>query len=467
MTEAVRTYLQSLKYDPRDLLSVEESGSTTPLPPKTKTSAGNSVIVCTNTNRSLQKELSDVAILSPTAGVVFPGALVRANRRLAEGRPDPIGVARAPVTIRVDLPGLGARATRVVEKATASNVQAAIDEVLELWNAEAGSQGYVNKARSFLSIAKAYSRQQLALDLGFSSKWTGGDVSSKLNVASSGEMSVAVAFFKQVFYSVVFDTPTDPSSVFAPDVDLADIKAVIDDDNPPAYVRSVDYGRIIMVKMETASSETKMSMEGALKQVTSGGVDVAGSVDGKFAQIVDNSTFTVVALGGNAEAAASITQPGDLGKLHELIQRGAQYTRQNPGAPISYTVAFLKDNQIATLGFTTNYTEQECVQHNNGMVQVEHAGVYVAKFAVSWEEQDQNGAYTARTWESGAKTAGFTAQIDLPGDARNVKIEAWAATGLVWDPWGLVFSEVEKGPSNLRYVARGTTLMRSWEKKKP
>jgi thiol-activated cytolysin len=415
----------------------------------------------------LQKELSDVAILSPTAGVVFPGALVRANRRLAEGRPDPIGVARAPVTIRVDLPGLGARATRVVEKATASNVQAAIDEVLELWNAEAGSQGYVNKARSFLSIAKAYSRQQLALDLGFSSKWTGGDVSSKLNVASSGEMSVAVAFFKQVFYSVVFDTPTDPGSVFAPEVDLADIKAVIDDDNPPAYVRSVDYGRIIMVKMETASSETKMSMEGALKQVTSGGVDVAGSVDGKFAQIVDNSTFTVVALGGNAEAAASITQPGDLGKLHELIQRGAQYTRQNPGAPISYTVAFLKDNQIATLGFTTNYTEQECVQHNNGMVQVEHAGVYVAKFAVSWEEQDQNGAYTARTWESGAKTAGFTAQIDLPGDARNVKIEAWAATGLVWDPWGLVFSEVEKGPSNLRYVARGTTLMRSWEKKKP
>lgn len=467
MTETIRTYIQALKYDPRDLLSLEESGTPTPLPPKTKTNAGNSVIICTNTNRSLQKELSDVAILSPTAGVVFPGALVRANRRLAEGKPDPIGLARAPVTIRLDLPGLGARATRTVENATASNIQAAIDEVLELWNAEAGSQGYVNKARSFLSIAKAYSRQQLALDLGFSSKWTGGDVSSKLNVASSGEMSVAVAFFKQVFYSVVFDTPVDPSSVFAPAVALSDVKAVIDDDNPPAYVRSVDYGRIIMVKMETASSETKMSMEGALKQVTSGGVEVGGSVDGKYAQIIDNSTFTVVALGGNAEAAASITQPGDLGKLHDIIQRGAQYTRQNPGAPISYTVAFLKDNQIATLGFTTNYTEQECVQHNNGMVQMEHAGAYVAKFAVSWEEQDANGAYAARTWESGKKTAGFTAQVDLPGDARNVRVEAWAATGLVWDPWGLVFSESEKGPSNLRYVARGTTLMRSWEKKKP
>ena len=161
LAETIRAYLRGLKYDPRNLLSVEESGSTQALPPKTKSNAGNAVIVCTNTNRSLQKELSDVAILSPTMGVIFPGALVRANRRLAEGKPDPIALPRAPVTIQVDLPGLGAQATGVVRNPTASSVQATIDEILELWNAKANSQGYVNKARSFLSISKAYSQQQL------------------------------------------------------------------------------------------------------------------------------------------------------------------------------------------------------------------------------------------------------------------------------------------------------------------
>jgi thiol-activated cytolysin len=402
--------------------------------------------------------------MSPTAGVISPCTLVRPNQRLVEGKPDPIALARAPLTIRVDLPGLGDEATRVVQNPTASKVQSAVDDVLELWNAKASSQGYVNSARSFLSVTKAYSQQQLALDLGFSYKWSSGDVASKLNSSSSHESSVAVAFFKQVFYSVIFDTPPEPGAVFAPEVGVDDLKAVADDENPPAYVRSVDYGRIVMVKMETAASETKVALEGALHKMTSTGDTVGVSADGKFSDIIQNSTFTVVALGGNAGAAANISQVNDLEHLHDLIVQGAKYSRDNPGAPISYTVAFLKDNQIATLGFTTNYTEQECVQHKNGMVQVEHSGLYVAKFSVTWEEQDPSGVYIAKSWESGNKTAGYTHQVDLPGDARNIKLEAWAATGLPWDPWGLVFSEVETGPTNLRYIARGTTLMRSWEK---
>jgi thiol-activated cytolysin len=82
--------------------------------------------------------------------------------------------------------------------------------------------------------------------------------------------------------------------VFAPEVGLDDLKAV--DENPPAYVRGVDYGRIVMVKMETASSETKVSLEGALHKVTSSGDAVGGSADGKFSDIIQNSTFTAVAL---------------------------------------------------------------------------------------------------------------------------------------------------------------------------
>ncbi len=463
----IDAYIRSLDYDPRDLLSIEESGSTEALPPLNKTNAGNSVVVCTNTNRSLNKDLNDVAILSPTAGVIFPGALVRANDRLAEGKPDPIALARSPVTLRVDLPGLAEGGTVVVDNPTNSSVQAGIDKLLDRWNETAAAEGYVNKARSYLSITKAYSSQQLALDLGFSSKWTSGDVAAKISASSSRESSVAVAYFRQVFYTVVFDTPASPSSVFSVDVTADDLRGQTGDDDPPAYVRSVDYGRIVMIKMETASSETKTSLEGALNQVISGGVQVGAEVNAKYANIVNNSTFTVVALGGNPGAAATISQPKDLENLSELIASGSTYGKGNPGAPISYTVAFLKDNQIATLAFTTSYTEKECVQYNNGFIGLSHAGAYVARFFASWDEQDEAGDYHGQQWESGKKTAGYNHQVDLPGDAVNVRIRAEAATGLVWDPWGQVFSCNEKGPTNLIYKAGGTTLNRTWEKIKP
>ncbi len=467
MGNPIDTYIRGLDYDPRDLLSVGESGGTEALPPRNRSNAGNSVIVCTNTNRSLNRDLNDVAILSPTSGVVFPGALVRANRRLAEGKPDPVALPRTPVTLRIDLPGLGKAGTAVIENPTNSSVQAGIDKVLDRWNEEAAAEGYVNKARSFLSITKAYSSQQLALDLGFSSKWTSGDVSAKISAGSSRESSVAVAYFKQVFYTVTFDTPATPASVFADAVTVDQVQGLIGEQDPPGYVRSVDYGRVVMIKMETASSETKASLEGALNQVVSGGTQVGAEVNAKFASIIENSTFTVVALGGNPGAAATITQPKDLEKLNELIVSGSTYGKDNPGAPISYTVAFLKDNQIATLAFTTSYTEKECVQYNNGFIRLLHGGAYVARFFVSWEEQDEAGDYQGKQWESGKKTAGYSHQIDLPGDAVNVKILAEAATGLVWDPWGQIFSCSEKGPTNLTYRVGGTTLNRSWEKAEP
>ena len=64
---------------------------------------------------------------------------------------------------------------------------------------------------------------------------------------------------------------------------------------------------------------------------------------------------------------------------------------------------------------------------------------------------------------SGEKTAGYSAQVDLPGDARNVRLRAWAATGLIWDKWGEIFNVALEGPDNRTYRAKGTTLHRSWD----
>lgn len=43
----------------------------------------------------------------------------------------------------------------------------------------------------------------------------------------------------------------------------------------------------------------------------------------------------------------------------------AVYSRNNPVVPITYSVFYLKDNSLAKLGYTTEYTANECVTTQN------------------------------------------------------------------------------------------------------
>jgi len=462
---ALAEYISDLNYDPRDILNVVPDGSTTTSPVKERTSSNNSVIICTKTKTSLKKTLDEVAILNPTAGVVFPGSLILADGDLMEGHPTPIALARAPCTLSIDLPGLKVPSGTFVPDH--ASVKEFINEKLEEWNAKAKIDGYVNAARSMLNITQAFTSQQAALDLGFNAKWASGNASAQLKVSSNSERSVVVAYYKQVFYSVTMNTPQSPSSVFADSVTVAEARRAFDEKRPPAYVRSVDYGRILMVRMETTAIDTSANLKAAFEQATSGGVTASGNLKAKYENIVKNSTFTVVAIGGGAETPVQLfngAADGQLKGLKEYIQKDSTFRRDNPGMPVSFQVAFLKDNRFATMGFTTDYTETQYVRYPNAFVKFRHAGAYVATFEVRWVENDESGNPTRqKKWESGKKTAGYSKQIDLPGDAHSIRLRAWADTGLVWDPWGEILNVALEGADNKCYRVTGTTLNRTWD----
>ncbi len=462
---SVENYITRLNYDPRVLLSAVPDGTTSAVPVKDRQPASNGVIICTKIQHKLNKNLDAVAILSPTAGVVFPGALVRADQNLSEGHPTPIALPRGPATLSFDLPGLTNPSETLVP--TNSNIQKFVNAKLEEWNKQAGSEGYINAARSFLQTTQAYSSQQVALDLGFSSKWASGNASAQINTSSSTEKSVVVAYYQQVFYTITMDTPTTPAGVFDSAVDLEEAQLAFSERNPPAYVRSVDYGRLLMVKMETSSINTSVNLKGAFEQATQGGVTVGGKLEATYKDIINNASFTALAIGGGAETPVQIFAGGSeagLKGLKDYIAKDARYRRDNPGLPVAYTVAFLKDNEFARMGFTTDYTETQCVRYPNAFVKFAHAGAYVAKFQVTWADADAQGNYIQnKDWESGNQTAGYTHQADLPGDAQGVRLQAWAATGLVWDPWGEILNVSLDGPDNKCYRVTGTTLNRSWD----
>jgi len=361
--ESIGDYLASLNYDADALLNVQPSDAARTAVDTTTTTEqdGNVERVCTRTTYNLENNFEEIAILRPTADVVWPGSLVEANQSLLDGLPERARFDRSPVKIRVDLPGIGANGTKTIERPDEANVQTAIDEALEWWNANAYEEGYVNASSSSNRITTSYSSTQASMDVGLNVAWATGDVQSQFNYETSAERRVVMSTYKQAFYTVTFvqESGAQPEDVFGPDVTLGDVQSAFDSNTPPAYVASVTYGRIIMFRMETESSYTSAEVEAAFKYAA--GTQVDGDLEARYQEILSRSTVEVITLGGNAAVASEAVTARSAGDLEPIITgENAVYSRGNPGVPISYAVKYLKDDQLAKLGYTTEYTATEC-----------------------------------------------------------------------------------------------------------
>jgi thiol-activated cytolysin len=451
----INAYLAGLKYDPRQILAEQVGDTVIPGKPLAdeEQEDGSAIVIVKQVKHRLSGNLDDVLILSPTHSVIWPGALVKADRDLVRGTPTPIQCRRAPMWLSVDLPGIGGRGVFAVEEPSHGTSQAAIDNALHYWNENQYKEGYVSKARSKYVSTFVYSAEQLAASLGVNYGSLKGSLAAQFRTTTSRTNKVAMVLFKQVFYTVSFDPPSHSGAVFHPGVTLDEVRNQISGDAPPAYVSSVDYGRILMLRIEASADTRHAEMEGALKYLSA---QVKASAD--YQKTLEKSKITLITIGGNAEVNASAVDASRIEDLHKVIQgKNALYSKSNPGQPIAYTVRFLKDGRLAKMGYSTDYTEIVCERHPHGWIGFKHSGAYVAKFFLTWKEGNQS-----KSWSSGNKTAGYSETIHLKGNARDINITGQAKTGLVWDPWGTIFKLKLDGPPNKVYVAKGTTLNRNW-----
>jgi hypothetical protein len=86
-----------------------------------------------------------------------------------------------------------------------------------------------------------------------------------------------------------------------------------------------------------------------------------------------------------------------------------------------------------------------------------HQGGFVAKFQIDYE---RNGQTT--TVETGDQTAGWTNTYTIPEDAKNIRLRAWGATGLTWEPWRQTLDHTFPDPPNECVKIYGTTLDQQW-----
>lgn len=380
----IDAYVASLSYDAEEMLNVQDTGNQD----RKQTQLGDPEVTdewvpgvgekhCVRTRYNLQQNFDKLAIMRPTQGVVWPGAIVKGNQSLSDGLPEPVTLARAPITISIDLPGIGENGVKVVNNPTQSSVQSAIDEALEWWNANAYQDGYVNAASSAFNWSTSYSSEQTGFGLGLNMEWASGEVATVFNTSTTTEKHVVTGAFQQAFYTITFDTPSSPGAVFDPSVTVEDARRQINSSSPPAYIASVTYGRIIAVRMETTYNATTTDVEGAFKY-SAGITQASGTLETKYKQILSNSTFTAITLGGNAAVATELLSDAASfqGMLKVIQGENAIYSRSNPGVPISYTVRYLANNAIARLGSTTDYTATECT-FNTARVTVTYKGIKI------------------------------------------------------------------------------------------
>ncbi|WP_299260526.1 thiol-activated cytolysin family protein [uncultured Aquimarina sp.] len=420
----INDFINNLEYDANQLLGVEDTGGEALLKTagdsSTDTSYGEGVnTTCVRVNYNLKANFEDVAILRPTNGIVWPGALVIGNESMRDGLPEAFTLGRAPMTIRLDLPGIGEAGNIRVEDPRNSNVQSKIDEALESWNADAYPDGYVNASNSSYSASTSYSSKQMSLEVGMNTEWATGDVSAQFNYETTSTRRVAIMVFKQVFYTITMDTPDNPAVVFGADVPLSRIEAAFNSSTPPAYVHSVNYGRIIMFRMETTAEATESELTGAFNYA-SGVTNASGDVEAKYQEILNESNITTVTIGGNAAVASEAVSAQNFGDLQSIIKgENAVYSRNNPGVPIAYTIRFLKDNSLAKMGYTTDYVALNCTtakrEHNriifkntvvdNFRIGIEYKlkeGANVSYDDIVWKENKVDGENTTITPPAGA-----------------------------------------------------------------
>jgi hypothetical protein len=146
--------------------------------------------------------------------------------------------------------------------------------------------------------------------------------------------------------------------------------------SPPLYVSSVTYGRMVLFTFESEYSAQELGA--ALDFVYHGGVDVSGSTSVTYEEMLSKTKITAYILGGaGGDAAMAIDSYQG---LLDFIHSGGDYSKDSPGAPIAYKLAYLTDNAPARLSFTDDYTVKTCERVSQKVlvklksIQVEDAG---------------------------------------------------------------------------------------------
>ncbi len=459
--EAINNNIRGFNYNPREILAFNGDRITSYIP-RTAQKTADKFIVETKTKHTLTGDF-DIAVPNARKDITYPGALLLANQKLIEGVPDPLVLHMRPRKITIDLPGLEDDNSMLVENYDFAGVSAATSKLINNW-LQTKSKDFTIAANTQFKKNILFNENSMALSFGVDVQYMKDKLGINFDAISKQESSAYLVQFRQIFYTVSAELPKKPADVFADDVTWDEVAQKTNNQNPPAYVQNVQYGREVYVLLQSnmSSTELKAHLDASL-EFNKGSLETKSDLETK--KLNKNINCTVITIGGKPVIInGNLDTDNIISQVNDLISQNAEFTAQNPPLPIAYTVAFLKDNAIASVQGSTEYITTESQIFTSGSIELRHNAGFVSQFNIEWEEVDygQNGQaiVTKKRWEGNGinRTLGFFATIPFPPNARNIRVRILDFTGLAWDGTFVILDQIFNLINKRTFAISGTTL---------
>ena len=294
----------------------------------------------------LTEALEKFIAFDPNADAIFPGSLIQGSS-LVLGDLTPIRASRSPVTITVT--GLVSDDSTVsfsseIKDPTNASVVDAVSKILsQHLNAE-------QPARITYTKTVVHSIEEASLRLGASYSWITGHVSGSFQTSQSTTGSRFMVRFVQNYYTVSCEPQSSPASFISNKEKYADFSHYAGAGNPPTYVASVTFGRELWLLVESTTIATEM--QATLDAAFSGG---SANMSASQKQMLNESSIQILVIGGGGTPAIKAITGDKVVEVAAFLAAGANYSKQSPGALISYVVRYMVDNSTARVSSSTDY----------------------------------------------------------------------------------------------------------------
>lgn len=293
---------------------------------------------------------------------IYPGALLDGNS-IAAGIFNEIPLPKKPLTVSIDLPQQ--TVSTVMENPSLSSFLDAQQELILAGIAERPEGQLVPPKFVKVDRLATINEDQLSLTLGFqvnAGVATNVDVAGQFNFNDTQKRSRYLVRIVNELYTMAIDKPAFASDFLADSVSLDAVRSAFQSGNPPVYVDTVTYGRIIYVAVESSFSATEL--EAALQAAVSGvGFDAELEFGVTSQQVLQEATIRAVAVGpapGDQVDLGALEGLEDLEALSRIATREASVTGEFFGEPIFFTVAYLADNTQTLSSVEGVYTAESC-----------------------------------------------------------------------------------------------------------
>ena len=285
----------------------------------------------------------EMLALDPTTDVIFPGAILK-GETIPTGEYVPIVADRAPITLSASLTNINGSPVVEITDPKLSTVREGIKTGILDQEVTGATAAKVN-----FSISEVYSEEHLKLAIGANYRSAATKVSASFDFSKSTYQYKYVLKYFQVYYTIDMDPPKNPSDLFT---NVPDINSL--GSTSPVYVATVTYGRMVIYTIE--SNYTKTEVDAAFK-ASFGSSD--GSVDAKYAKLISESDVEALVIGGSgSDAAQTVNGPAD---VYAYISNGGDYSKDSPGAPLSYKLRYLKQGTpVARVILSSEYPVRQC-----------------------------------------------------------------------------------------------------------